>query len=127
MSCVFINFLLTGKVLPKKRAFYNRDFKRSTSRSKNFSLFQTYKFLWKREKFLRIFLLNSQRIPSTPLFWQYYVTCSFFIQFVCLISSLIVHIHLSVQNMLYYFFVHKINFVRIQNIFLSFRQFYYVF
>ena len=63
----------TGKVLPKKRAFYNWGFKRNTSRSKNFSLFQTYKFLWKREIFLRLFSLNAQRITSTPLFWQYYV------------------------------------------------------
>ena len=69
---------LTGKVLPKKRAFYNRDFKRNTFRSKNFSLFQTYKFLWKREKFLRIFSLNVQRIPSIPLFWQYNVVGGFF-------------------------------------------------
>src|SRR5690348_7187179 len=76
--CVAQGYHITGKVLPKKRAFYNRDFKKSTSRSKNFSLFQTYKFLWKRENFLRLFSLNSQRIPSTPLFWQYYVICRFF-------------------------------------------------
>ena len=75
ICCTVFRALLvtTGKVLPKKRAFYNRDFKRSTSRSKNFSLFQTYNFLWKREIFLRLFCQNTQRNPSTPLFWQYYV------------------------------------------------------
>ena len=81
MRCFLVELPITGKVLPKKRAFYNRDFKRSTSRSKNFSLFQTYKFLWKRENFLRLSSLNSQRIPSTPLFGQNYLSRSCFIQF----------------------------------------------
>ena len=63
------DFVSSEKVLPKKWAFDNRDLKRNTSRSKNFSLFQTYKFLWKRGKFLWLFLLNVQRMISTPLFF----------------------------------------------------------
>ena len=74
---------LTGNVLPKKRAFDNRDFKRITSRSKNFSLFQTYTFFWKRENFLRRLSLNPHRISSTPLFWQYDVTRSVFCRQIC--------------------------------------------
>jgi hypothetical protein len=47
---MFLKFLPTEKVLPKKRAFDYRDFKKNTFRSKNFSLFQTYNFSLEKGK-----------------------------------------------------------------------------
>ena len=76
-----IKFRITGKVLPKKRAFYNRDFKRNTSRSKNFSLFQTYKFLWKRENFFATIFTKLSKNFFNSAFWAKLFSRSCFIQF----------------------------------------------
>ena len=69
------DFATTEKVLPKKRAFDNRDSERSTSRSKNFSLFQTYKYSLEKGKFFATILPKRSKNTFNPAFLAILCAC----------------------------------------------------
>lgn len=84
ICCTVFRALLvtTGKVLPKKRAFYNRDFKRSTSRSKNFPFFKTYKFSLEKGKFFATILPKRSKYSFNPAFLAILCCAMFFFNIV---------------------------------------------